>query len=92
MNKILEKEVIKYLIVSLDNTGKTVYLHSLRENKWEITPDIERATKTYNRRLANMVLENYYYDIHPIGEEWIVMPVVVQWSLVDESDYQIEEK
>ena len=87
MNKILEKEVIKYLIVSTDNTGKTVYLRSLHEeNKWEITPDIERATKIYNRRLANMVLENYYYDIHPADEEWIIMPVMIQWSLVDESE------
>ena len=83
MNKILEKEVIKYVIISVDNTGKTVYIRSLNDNKWETTPDIERATKTHNRRLANMVLENYYYDVHPTGEEWIVMPVAIQWRLVD---------
>ena len=85
MDKALEKEVIKYLIVSIDKSGKTVYLHSMHNHKWEITPDIERATKTYNRRLANMILENYYYDIHPQDEQWLIMPVAIQWHLVNES-------
>ena len=85
MNKVLEKERIKYLIVSLDNSGKPVYLHSLHNFKWELTPSIERATKAMNRETAYTILNNYYTDIRPQGEEWLVMPVCIQYHLVNES-------
>ncbi len=85
MNKVLEKEKTKYLIVSLDNSGKTIYLHSLHNYKWELTTDIERATKAVNRATAYMILNNYYTDICPQNEEWIVMPVCIQYYLVNET-------
>ncbi len=85
MNKSLEKQTIKYVICSLDNIGKTIYLHSLHDFKWELTPDIERATKTLDRKIANIVLDNYYHDMKPKDEEWLIVPVVTEYYLVNES-------
>ncbi len=52
MDKSLEKSLKRYVICSLDQAGNVVYLHSLHEYKWELTTDVERASKAVNRRTA----------------------------------------
>ena len=84
MIKILQKEKTKYVIMSLDNDGQIIYLRSLPDNKWDTTPNIEQATKMDNQRLANMVLEDYYFDTHSAEQEWLIMSMVVEYYLCDE--------
>ena len=83
--KVLEKQTRKYVVASLDLKGNPVYLHSLHDHEWEVTPDIERASKTRSRSLASEVLNNYMTDMHFPDEEWIIVPMVTEMYLIDES-------
>lgn len=84
MRKQLEKTVNKYVIASIDAGGKTVYLRSLHDHKWEIVTNIELATKTYDRDIADMVLSNYMEDFQT-NTEFVVIPLTIEYYLVDES-------
>ena len=84
MDKSLEKSLKRYVICSLDQAGNVVYLHSLHEYKWELTTDVERASKAVNRRTAQMILENYQYDTHS-KYEWIIVPLNIEYYLINES-------
>lgn len=84
MRKSIEKINKLYVICSIDLSGKTVYLNSLHDHKWEITPDIERASKTLSRKVANMVLEGYYQDMGN-ESEFVIIPMEVEYRLIDES-------
>jgi hypothetical protein len=84
MKKSIEKINKLYVICSIDLSGKTVYLNSLHNHKWEITPDIERASKTLSRKVANMVLEGYYQDMGN-ESEFVIIPMEVEYRLIDES-------
>lgn len=84
MRKQLEKTVNKYVIASIDAEGKTVYLRSLHDHKWEIVTNIELATKTYDRDIANMVLMNYMEDFQT-NTKFVVIPLTIEYYLVDES-------
>ena len=84
MKKSIEKINKLYVICSIDLSGKTVYLNSLHDHKWEITPDIERASKTLSRKVANMVLEGYYQDMGN-ESEFVIIPMEVEYRLIDES-------
>lgn len=84
MRKSIEKINKLYVICSIDLSGKTVYLNSLHDHKWEITPDIERASKTFSRKVANMVLEGYYQDMGN-ESEFVIIPMEVEYRLIDES-------
>jgi len=70
MRKQLEKTINKYVIASIDAEGKTVYLRSLHDHKWEIVTNIELATKTYDKDIADIVLMNY---IAYGGSQWPLM-------------------
>ena len=80
----IEKINKLYVICSLDLFGNTVYLNSLHDHKWEITPDIERASKTLSRKVANMVLEGYYQDMG-YDNQFVIIPMEVEYRLINES-------
>lgn len=84
MRKQLEKTINKYVIASIDAEGKTVYLRSLHDHKWEIVTNIELATKTYDRDIADMVLMNYMEDFQT-NTEFVIIPLTIEYYLVDES-------
>lgn len=84
MRKQLEKTINKYVIASIDAEGKTVYLRSLHDHKWEIVTNIELATKTYDKDIADMVLMNYMEDFQT-NTEFVVIPLTIEYYLVDES-------
>ncbi len=84
MNNSVEKVVSRYVICSIDQAGKTVYLNSLRLGNWEITTDIERASKAVDKETAQYLLEGYYSDMKICDEEWAVIPLVITYTLVGE--------
>lgn len=84
MRKQLEKTVKKFVIASIDVEGKTVYLRSLHNHKWEIVTNIELATKAYARDIADTVLRNYMEDFQT-NTEFVVIPLTIEYYLVDES-------
>jgi len=85
MKKFTEKKVIRYVVASIDNTGKTIYLRSLHDYKWEIVTDIEVATKANSRAVAAMIYENYKTDMNGAKDEsWVVIPLEICWNLIDE--------
>ena len=84
MRKHLEKTINKYVIASIDAEGKTVYLRSLHDHKWEIVTNIELATKTYYRDIADTVLRNYMEDFQT-NTEFVIIPLTIEYYLVDES-------
>ena len=68
-----------------DLSGKTVYLKSLHDvGKWEITTDIEMATKCADRETANIMLNIYYQEIGN-DNAWVIVPLIIQYQLIDES-------
>ena len=62
MEKILEKQEMKYVLATILN-GHTVYLKKvLQKKEYEFTPDIKDATKTMTREMAETILKYYEYD------------------------------
>jgi len=84
MNTSIEKMKECYVLCSLDLEGKTVYLRSLHEKgQWEITTDIELATKAPDRDTAEFVRDFYMQEVG--NGEWLITPVIIQYMLVNES-------
>lgn len=85
MKVSIEKAKECYVICSIDLSGKTVYLKSLHDvGKWEITTDIEMATKCADRETANIMLNIYYQEIGN-DNTWVIVPLIIQYQLIDES-------
>lgn len=84
MTTSIEKQYKRYVIASIDAAGKTVYLRSMHNHQWAIVADIEAASKTCSREIAEVVLDGYMQDIG--GEyEFVTIPVIMTWELVNES-------
>lgn len=79
-----EKEKYYYVLASIDKEGKTVYLHYLLNHKWEITDDIERASKTEVRSIAEDVLEDYYFDTQCYNDTFVIIKMKITWELIKE--------
>jgi hypothetical protein len=75
MVKHLEKQVIKYVIATLDTP--TEYLIT-REGKNSLTDNIIRATKTTSKNVAKDIANGINMDL-------VVIPVEISYSLIDET-------
>lgn len=75
MVKHLEKQVIKYVIATLDTP--TEYLIT-REGKNFLTDNIIRATKTTSKNVAKDIANGINMDL-------VVIPVEISYSLIDET-------
>lgn len=75
MVKHLEKQVIKYVIATLDTP--TEYLIT-REGKNSLTDNIIRATKTTSKNVAKDIANGINMDL-------VVVPVEISYSLIDET-------
>lgn len=75
MVKHLEKQVIKYVIATLDTP--TEYLIT-REGKNSLTDNIIRATKTTSKNVAKNIANGINMDL-------VVIPVEISYSLIDET-------
>lgn len=81
---MIEKERKTYVIASVDKGGNTVYLHYLLDHKWEITQDIERASKVDSFDFAKEVLNDYYYDTNCVDDIFAIIPLKISWELIQE--------
>ena len=79
----IEKEYFKYVIATLDNP--TMYLRYLLDGKYCFVDNIEAATKTLNRKLAND-LKNYYYSDTNDDIDLVIVPIKITYELVEETD------
>lgn len=75
MVKHLEKQVIKYVIATLDTP--TEYLIT-REGKNSLTDNIIRATKTTSKNVAKDIANGINMDL-------VVIPVEISYSLINET-------
>ena len=81
---MVEKVKDYYVLASIDKSGKTVYLRYLLNRKWEITDDIERASKIEFADLAEEVLNNYYTDTRCYDDKFVIVKLQMTWTLIKE--------
>ena len=82
MNKFQEKKARKYVIATLDTP--TMYIHSLRWSKYELTSNIELATKALSRGLAKDIKGDYLRN-NPY-EDLVIIPVEITYELINEEE------
>ena len=86
VEKVLEKSVTKYCLATISE-GYCWYLKSLHGiGGWEVVSDIEQATKTATKGVAKIVRENYENDMGKNALEFVVIPIIIDYSLVKEVD------
>ena len=82
MDKILEKKVTKYVIATLGNP--TMYIKKVYQQKrYVFTDDIEYATKTMSKDVAQIILDYYYSDTGD-NMDLVIIPVEITYSLINE--------
>ena len=91
MNSSIEKVNKTYVLASIDNEGKTVYLRYLLNKNWEIVTDIEIASKMGDAAFAAEILDEYHYDTKCYDDKFVVVPLKVIWELIKEVDIDIDE-
>jgi hypothetical protein len=84
MKKYLEKKIRKYVIATLDTP--TLYLKKIPAKKeYYFVEDIEVATKTMNKQLAESILQ-YYYSDTGLNDELVVVPIEITYEIIDDSE------
>lgn len=84
MKKYLEKKIRKYVIATLDNP--TLYLKKIPAKKeYYFVEDIEIATKTMSKKLAESILQYYYLDTG-LDTEMVVIPVDIIYEIIDDTE------
>lgn len=85
MKTTVEKTNNYYVLCSIDNSGNTVYLRSLHEpGKWEITADIEFASKCVNKNTAELTLQFYENETQNY-DKWVIVPMIIEYKLINET-------
>ena len=85
MERVKEKEYVRYVVATLNQDGKVMYLHSLHEGKYVLVEEIEYATKLRNRAVA---VDFYKFAVHDFGPdvELVLLPVIISYDLVKETE------
>lgn len=84
MKRYLEKKIKKYVIATLDNP--TLYLKKIPAKKeYYFVEDIEIATKTMSKKLAESILQYYYLDTG-LDTEMVVIPVDITYEIIDDTE------
>lgn len=84
MQRYLEKKTKKYVIATLDNP--TLYLKKiLAKKEYYFVEDIEVATKTMSKKLANSILQ-YYYSDTGLDTELVVIPIEITYEIIDDTE------
>ncbi len=83
--KHIEKIRNAYVLCSIDNTGKTCYLRSLHEpGKWEITTNIEVATKYATSDAADLSYDFYQRELGSDAGVFVKIPLEIEYRLINE--------
>lgn len=84
MEFVLEKRIKRYCLACIQD-NICWYLRSLHDiGAWDMVTDIELATKASSKSIAKMVRENYEKDFGKNAEKFVIVPVVLDYSLVKE--------
>lgn len=89
IKKVLEKEIKKYTIVTLNNP--TTYLKSLHMGKYCFVDDIEQSTKFISKRTAEKMIDYFYSDTGLIDIELLVVPIKISYELINELEKEVIE-
>ena len=82
MEKVLEKSNLVYVLATVENDMRC-YLKSLHEiGCYEITADIEKASKARSKKIINMLLDNYRMDMKEQALDFFVVPVLIEYNLI----------
>lgn len=84
MIKYLEKEEHKYVIATLDK--ETYYLKKTpAKSEYMFVTDISMATKAVSYKVAEQIKNYYYYDTNS-NLDLVIVPVVITYELVDDTN------
>lgn len=85
LERIKEREYTRYVVATLNQDGKAMYLHSLHDGEYMLVEEIEYATKLRGRGAA---MDFYKFAVHDFGPnvELVLLPVIISYELVKETD------
>ena len=87
MQRFLEKKVRKYVIATLDRPTQYLVVPPAPQ-KYYFVEDIERASKTLTRKLANEVHQLYYNDSGLNQIHTVVVPIEETYEIIMEDNYE----
>ena len=81
--RVKEREYVRYVVATLNQGGKAMYLHSLHGGKYMFVEEIEYATKIRGKESAK---DFYKFAVHDFGPniELVLLPVVITYELIKE--------
>ena len=83
--RVPEREYLRYVVATLDEEGRAVYLHSLHGGKYMMVEEIGYATKLQDEETAQIFYDFAVNDLP--DRELVLLPVIIRYELVK----QIEE-
>jgi hypothetical protein len=89
MERIKEREYLRYVVAYLDDEGRAVYLHSLHGGKYRFVEEIEYATKLNGKKAADIFYQFACQDLP--YRELVLLPVMISYELIktDEADEDV---
>ena len=84
VERIKEREYLRYVVAYLDDEGRAIYLRSLHGGKYMMVEEIEYATKSRNKHTAEMFYDFARQDLP--DKELVLLPVVISYELVKVDD------
>lgn len=86
-NYSIEKIKKVCVLCTIDTEGRTAYLRSLHDpGKWEITTDIETATKYTTDDAAMMSYDFYQREMGSDAGTFVIVPLEIEYRLIEEQD------
>ena len=86
MEQVHEKTVKRYCLAAIQD-GYCWYLQSLGQDKgFNLVTDIEQATKAATKSVAKYLREVYEYELGKNAYQLIIIPLIIDYSLVKEID------
>ena len=83
MKSYLVKRKKKYIIATLNSP--TTYLKSLgQEEGFVFTDNIECASKTLSKEVANYLINCFYQENNNIEIELVVLPIYISYEIINE--------
>ncbi len=85
MERITEKELVRYVVATLNPDGRAMYLRSLHGGNYDLVEDIEYATKLCGKSTARAFYRIACQDLGP-HIELVLIPLIIMYQLVKEVD------
>lgn len=84
--RVKEREYLRYVVATLDEDGKALYLHSLHGGRYVLVDEIGWATKLEGEETASMF---YDFAVHDLpNRELVLLPVMITYELIKEKEVE----